>query len=145
MKRGKEIVLNLPYPYNVVSGTVDNKNPKSLYIQISAWAKPKRDNANEYEKILRQKNKKIKQKLFKILKEDDFFIDRTIVDFDMASSGINLNKKSYMSLEVTLFKREPLFKINSDEINPIIQDISERIINDVFESDEDFEFTKTKS
>ena len=41
MKRGKEVRINLPYEYNVVSGTVDNKNPKSLYIQISAWGKPK--------------------------------------------------------------------------------------------------------
>ena len=41
MKRGKEIKLNLPYEYNVISGAVDNRNPESIYIQISAWGKPK--------------------------------------------------------------------------------------------------------
>ena len=58
MKRGKEISLNVPYEYNVISGTVDNKNPKSIYIQISAWGKPKTDREGEYDSILKQKSKK---------------------------------------------------------------------------------------
>ena len=43
MKRGKEMKIETSYQYNIISGTVDNKNPKSVYIQISAWGKPTED------------------------------------------------------------------------------------------------------
>ena len=46
----------------------------------------------------------------------------------MASSGINYDKRSFMSVELTLFKKEPLLPINSDEIKPLIESISEKII-----------------
>ena len=64
MGRGKEIKLDLPFEYNVVSGTVDNKNPKSIYIQISAWGKPTDYVESGYESIMKQKAKGIKQKLY---------------------------------------------------------------------------------
>jgi hypothetical protein len=63
----------------------------------------------------------------------------------MASSGINYDKRSFMSVELTLFKKEPLIPINSDEIKPLIESISEKIIKDVFEKDENFEFFKSKN
>ena len=145
MKRGKEISLNVPYEYNVISGTVDNKNPKSIYIQISAWGKPKTDREGEYDSILKQKSKRVKKKLFEVLGEDKFYRDRSIVDFNMASSGIDYNKRSFMSVEITLFKKQPLFSINSNEMIPVMTELSENLIKDVFESDEDFEFFKTKN
>ena len=117
MKRGKEISLNVPYEYNVISGTVDNKNPKSIYIQIS---------------------------LFEVLGEDKFYRDRSIVDFNMASSGISLGKRSFMSVEMTLFQKEPLIPINSNDLIPTLNEISSSIIGDVFEKDEDFRFYRKK-
>ena len=59
MGRGKEIKLDLPFEYNVVSGTVDNKNPKSVYIQISAWGKPKDYSEDSYESIINKKAKRL--------------------------------------------------------------------------------------
>lgn len=146
MKRGKEVKINLPYQYNVVSGTVDNKNPKSVYIQISAWGKPKEDKDNsEYENILKRKSKRVKRKLFEVLDGRRFYKDKAIVDFNMASSGINYGKRSFMSVEMTLFqKEEPLLPVNSEEMKPFLETISRKIINDVFEVDEDFEFYKRK-
>jgi hypothetical protein len=144
MKRGKEIKLNLPYQYNVVSGTVDNKNPKSLYIQISAWGLPKTEHEN-YEKVLRKKSTRVKKTLFNSINNSDFYRDKSIVDFNMASSGISQGKRSYMSVELTLFKKDPLIPVNSEEIIPMLNNISEEIIKGVFESDEDFKFYKKKS
>lgn len=145
MKKGKEVKLNLPYEYNVVSGTVDNKNPKSIYIQISAWGKPKDHYIDNYTSIIKQKSKRVKKKLFEVLEETNFYKKMSIVDFNMASSGVNYEKRSYMSLEVTLFKKEPLLPINSEDMLPIVKNISERLINDVFEVDETFKFYKTKN
>jgi hypothetical protein len=146
MKRGKEISLALPYEYNVVSGTVDNHQPKSIYIQISAWGKPKVDKDGDYENIIKQKSKRVKKKLFEILSKDErFHKDRCIVDFNMASSGISFNKRSFMSVEMTLFQKEPLTQVNSEELFPSLTNISSKIISDVFETDKDFKFYRRKS
>ncbi len=108
MKRGKEMKIETPYQYNIISGTVDNKNPKSVYIQISAWGKPKDSDIDVYDNILRNKSKRVKKKLFEVLDDKHFHTKKSIVDFNMASSGVSYGKKSFMSVEMTLFKKEPL-------------------------------------
>ena len=133
MKKGKEIKLNLPYNYNVVSGTVDNKNPESIYIQISAWGKPKNKEEENFDSIIKQKSKRVKRKLFEML-DTEQFLPKVIVDFNMASSGISYEKRSYMSVEMTLFQKDPL-PINSDKLLPTLNKISEKIITDVFEKE----------
>ncbi len=142
MKKGKEIKLNLPYEYNVISGAVDNRNPESIYIQISAWGKPKNKDEENFDCIIKQKGKRVKKKLFEIL-DNERFLPKVIVDFSMASSGISYEKRSYMSVEMTLFQKIPT-PINSDKLLPTLNKISEKIILDVFEKDEDFKFYKRK-
>ncbi len=94
--------------------------------------------------IIKNKGKRVKRKLFEVLDEKKFHKNKTIVDFNMASSGISYGKRSFMCVEVTLFQKEPWTPINSVELNPTLSDISENIIRDVFEKDEDFTFHKTK-
>jgi len=142
MKRGKEIKLNLPYEYNVISGAVDNRNPESIYIQISAWGKPKNKEEEDFDSIIKQKSKKVKKKLFEML-DTEQFLPKVIVDFNMASSGVSYEKRSYMSVEMTLFQKNPL-PVNSDKLLPTLNKISEKIITDIFEKDEDFKFFKRK-
>ena len=93
---------------------------------------------------MKRKAKRIKRKLFEVLDDNTFYKSKSIVDFNMASSGVNFNKKSFMSVEMTLFKREPLSPINSEKMKPILEGISKKIINDVFETDETFKFYKKK-
>lgn len=143
--RGKEMKVETKYQYNVVSGTVDNKNPKSVYIQISAWGKPKESDVEGYDTIIRNKSKRVKRKLFEVLDKEHFHTKKSIVDFNMASSGINYGKKSFMSVEMTLFKKEPFLPVNSEKMMPIVKNISEKIITDVFEKDENFKFYKRKN
>jgi hypothetical protein len=142
MKRGKEIKLNLPYEYNVISGAVDNRNPESIYIQISAWGKPKNKEEEDFDSIIKQKSKRVKKKLFEVL-DTEQFLPKVIVDFNMASSGVSYEKRSYMSVEMTLFQKNPL-PVNSDKLLPTLNKISEKIITDIFEKDEDFKFFKRK-
>jgi hypothetical protein len=142
MKRGKEIKLNLPYEYNVISGAVDNRNPESIYIQISAWGKPKNKEEEDFDSIIKQKSKRVKKKLFEML-DTEQFLPKVIVDFNMASSGVSYEKRSYMSVEMTLFQKNPL-PVNSDKLLPTLNKISEKIITDVFEKDEDFKFFRRK-
>ena len=71
MKLGKEIKIKNSNEYNVVFGTVDNKNPKTLYINISAWAEPKLDNVLNYSIVNKDFSKKLRQFIFKLLKYDE--------------------------------------------------------------------------
>jgi len=71
------------------------------------------------------------------------FLPKVIVDFNMASSGVSYEKRSYMSVEMTLFQKNPL-PVNSDKLLPTLNKISEKIITDIFEKDEDFKFFKRK-
>ena len=48
MKTGKEIKTNNFKDFNVVFGSVDNKNAKAVYINISAWAEPKSNDDINY-------------------------------------------------------------------------------------------------
>ena len=145
MKKGKELTIETNYQYNVKSGTVDNKNPRSVYLQISSWGEPKYDGVDDYSGNLRKKSKRIKKKVFESLDSSVFYNDKSIVDFNMASSGINYGKRSFMSVEITLFKKVPLLPINSNEMLKMMESLTDRIIKDVFESDNDFMFYKTKN
>lgn len=145
MKKGKEIKLNLPYNYTITSGTVDNKNPKSIYIQISSWGELKNEvlETDNFDRIIKNKSKKVKSKLFEIIDSNQFYKDKFIVDFNMASSGVSNKKRSYMAVEMTLFQKK-LDSITSKELEPHLYNISEKIIKDIFEKDEDFKFYKHK-
>ena len=143
LKTGKQMKLELFENYKIISGTIDNKNPKSMYLTISAWGKPIVDGDIIYSDIIRKMNKEIKSTLFANIDETLFDINRTIVDLDMRNSGITFNKKSYMNCEITLFKLND-FKIQDKKIKECIKQISNDVILKVFDVSPYFEFHKTK-
>ena len=95
MKRGKEITLNINSNYKIKLGTVDNKNPKSIYINLSAWGEPNDDEEDiNYDTIIKKLRKNIKQNINYNINSDNFYKDKYIVDLDMRSSGIRNKKRS---------------------------------------------------
>ncbi len=150
MKRGKEIKLsikekNICNRYNVVFGTVDNKNPKALYINISAWGEPTSDNDINYDRVIKNLHKKVKQTLYQYLTyfNNNFNNEKTIVDFDMRESGITYNKRSFMSCEITLYQTNEIF-INEPSLINEIENIIVEIITEVFIENQYFDFYKKK-
>ena len=143
LKTGKQMKLDLFKNYKITTGTIDNKNPKAMYITISAWGKPKVDGEINYSDVIRKINKQIKSKLFDNLDKGLFEPSRSIVDLDMRNSGISFDKKSYMNCEITLFKLNN-FKIQDKKIKEHITEIITNIIESVFDESEYFEFHKTK-
>ena len=143
LKTGKQMKLELFKNYKITTGTIDNKNPKAMYITISAWGKPKVDGEINYSDVIRKINKQIKSKLFDNLDKGLFEPSRSIVDLDMRNSGISFDKKSYMNCEITLFKLNN-FKIQDKKIKEHITEIISSIIESVFDESEYFEFHKTK-
>ena len=143
LKTGKQMKLELFKNYKITTGTIDNKNPKAMYITISAWGKPKVDGEINYSDVIRKINKQIKSKLFDNLDKGLFEPSRSIVDLDMRNSGISFDKKSYMNCEITLFKLNN-FKIQDKKIKEHITEIITNIIESDFDESEYFEFYKTK-
>jgi len=143
MSRGKEILLKENEKFLIKIGTIDNKNPKSVFMTISSWTNPKKEELN-YERAISNLRKKVKQKIYDIQDIKIFDPTRTIVDLDLRSSGISLKKKSFMCCEITMFQNE-LLPIKSEKILNYFKDISDKLMVDVFNEDSIFEYNKTKT
>jgi len=146
MKSGKQIKMENYKNYNITYGCVDNKNPKSVFINITAWVEPLSEEEEDYNKIIKSLNKKIRQSVYNFLSTNNttsFVKDKTIVDLDLRESGIKFGKRSFMSCEVTLFQNEDN-SINSDIVKKGLNLISNLVIDEIFENDEDFKYHKRK-
>lgn len=143
LKTGKQVKLDLFKNYKITAGTINNKNPKAMYLTISAWGQPKDNGDIDYSYVIRNMNKKIKALLFGGLDKTLFDCNRSIIDLYMRDSGISYNKKSYMNCEITLFKLND-FKLQNKQIKEEINKITEEIVLEVFDKSEYFEFHKNK-
>lgn len=143
-KNGKQLKSKGYKNYRVVSGTVDNKNPKAIYLTLSAWGDPlKYDEDVNYNIVIRDFTRDIKQLLLQNLDRNLFFGDRCIIDFDMRESGISYGKKSFMNCEITLFQKN-LFKLQEKTIQEELDNISQLITEEILDDSEYFKFSKTK-
>ena len=146
MKTGKQIKIDNHENYSVTYGCVDNKNPKSVYINISAWVEPQSEEDENYNKIIKSIDKKIRQSIYNFLSYDKttpFLKDKTIVDLDLRESGIKYGKRSFMSCEITLFQENEV-SINSETIKNALNTISALIIEETFDKDFNFKYHKKK-
>lgn len=139
--RGKEIKLNSQSNYTVNLGTVNNQQPTCFYFNIKGWTTPKEDEEEDYGKVVKLLNKRIKNKLFDTIDENRYQKDITIVDLDLRESGIKYGKKSYFNCEVTMYQKNTTGLI---DIAPEINDLTNHIILGVLEPFEYFKFTKKK-
>jgi len=146
MKSGKQIKMENQKNYNITYGCVDNKNPKSVFINITAWVEPLSEDEEDYNKIIKSLNKKIRQSVYNFLSNNNttsFIKEKTIVDLDLRESGIKFGKRSFMSCEINLFQNEDN-SVNSEVVKIGLNLISNFVINEIFESDKDFKYHKKK-
>jgi len=146
MKKGKELKVNEFKNYNVVYGSVNNRDPKAIYINISAWAEPKIEGLSNYNRVIRDTDKNLRQTVYNSIESNaliPFFKDKTIVDFDIRESGVKYGKRSFTNCEVTLYMKNEI-PVNSDALKPTIYNLIETSINSVFENNEYFKFYKRK-
>lgn len=142
MKKGKSCVIKGYRNFKCSYGTVDSKNLKSIYINIQSWVKPRVYNEN-WERTVSLFNKKIKNHIYEILNQF-LYENKIIIDLDLRSSGISLNKKSFMNLELTLFiKGETDFK--STKIKNSVKEIIDSISKGIMKNNELFTFHLTKT
>lgn len=147
MKTGKEVKINEFENHNVVYGSVNNKHPKAVYINISSWCEPTYSEDIDYNKVIREINKQLKQSLYKSFdsnKNTEFLKDRTIVDLDIRESGIKFGKRSFMNCELTLFLDTEI-QVNSPMMKDMLNGVTSIIVNTIFEKNQYFKFYKKKN
>jgi hypothetical protein len=146
MKKGKEIKMGKTYKnYKVISGTVDSKNPTSVYINISAWGEPTEEDTEHYVSVISGLKKEVKKFVFNNLPMT-YNKNRTIIDLDMRESGIAYGKRSFMSCEITLYQNPRGGKLlMSSELKKSMGEITDKVVAEVFDKYEYFNFHKKKS
>jgi hypothetical protein len=139
MKTGKYIPLGIYKDVKIGYGTVDYKNLKAIYLKLNSWVQPESD--TDYEITISRSRRKVKEIIYNY--ETKFFKKPSIVDLDIRTKGIKLEKRSFMNLEVTLYV-ENQFDVKSKEVKSIIKNIHEKIIDSALEDKKLFNFYKSK-
>jgi hypothetical protein len=140
MKTGKYIPLgtynNVKYGY----GTVDFKNLKTIYVKLNSWLQPENE-TEDYDHLISKSRRKIKELIYNL--NNSSFKQQSIVDLDIRTKGIKIEKRSFMNLEITLYV-EKQFDIRSKEIKTFITDLTESVIEDGLIDKKLFNFYKSK-
>ena len=140
MKTGKYIPLGIYNNVKIGYGTVDFKNLKTVYLKLNSWVQPEND-TEDYNQTILKTRRKIKESIYNL--KDSNFKDQCIVDLDIRTKGIKLEKRSFMNLEITLYV-EKQFDVKSKEIKNTIKNLLEDAIDGSLIDKKLFNFHKSK-
>jgi hypothetical protein len=126
-RKCKEIKLNLDNNFNIKYGTFNKYNPQSIYIIGRAWIKPISDDFTEC--IDEIKNSCLKNKL-QSLTNSKVFLNKSIINIDLAEKRMNKNKESLLQFEIHLLQSEEK-KLNDFFLIEDIKTISNDITNTI--------------
>ena len=140
MKIGKYIPLGTYNDVKIGYGTVDFKNLKTIYLKLNSWLQPENE-TDDFNYVISKSRKKIKDLIFNL--KSPYFKEQSIVDLDIRTKGIKLEKRSFMNLEITLYVNDQ-FDIKSKDVKLIINDLFEHIIDEGLSDKKLFNFYKTK-
>lgn len=140
MKVGKYIPLGEYNNVKIGYGTVDFKNLKTVYLKLNSWVEPSNEDV-DFNDLISKSRKKIKHKIYDL--NDKKFKPQSIVDLDIKTNGVRLNKRSFMNLEITLYVNE-FFDVKSKPVKTEIKTFIERIIDDDLIDKDLFNFHKNK-
>lgn len=135
---GKKVIFNKKNIRCDIN-TINKLENKTIYINLKGWFKPIFEEEN-YTRLINNFNKEIKKTLYNEIKNINYLDDNFIVDLNMRSIGLSVNKKSHICCTITLFNDNTDFEIVSEKINKIIN----KIITNCFEKNKYFIFTKNK-
>ena len=140
MKTGKFIPLGVYNDVKIGYGTVDFKNLKTIYLKLNSWLQPENENEN-YNSLISKTRKQIKQIFYNL--KNPKFKEQCIVDLDIRTKGIKLEKRSFMNLEITLYV-DNHFDVKSKETKNLIKDLMEMVVDEGLTDTKLFNFNKSK-
>lgn len=139
VKLGKQIKVSTDDSFIVKYGTINALNPQSIFISLHSWAMPKHN--LRFDKKLKKLALTVKTKIYEDVNYDVFH-QKYIVDFDLRSSGLQKNKQSFLSVEITLYPKL-VVAFPSESYNIPIKRLIESLVSDI-KKDINFTFSSKK-
>lgn len=140
MKSGKYIPLGSYNDVKIGYGTVDHKNLKTIYLKLNSWVQPVNDSDN-FNDLISKSRREIKKLIYNL--NSEYFKPQSIVDLDIRTKGIKVEKRSFMNLEITLFV-DKQFDVKTKSVRNDVKILIEDIINNCLKDKNLFNFHKTK-
>ena len=115
--------------FNIKIGTVNRLNPQVIYFEIRTFISPLEEYDN-YNFIFSSLRKNLSKNLMEKLNGNYFFNKNFILDFQVANSGVKINKKSYLTFQIFLKQNDDSLK-NLKEIKKICEPLITEILDDL--------------
>jgi len=140
MKTGKYIPLGTYQNVKIGYGTVDFKNLKTIYLKLNSWIQADNE-TDDFDITINKTRRKVKEIIYNL--KNTNFKQQSIVDLDVRTKGIKLEKRSFMNLEVTLYV-DKQFDVKSKETKNNVKDILLNVIDEGLSNKKLFNFYKSK-
>ena len=130
--------------FKIKIGTTNKINPIIIYVEGRAFITPTFDQ-DDYNKEIAEIKHVLKQSISQHLQTTDKFDNKYIVYFQVASNGIQVNKKSFLSFQFLIRQNKDnvlkLIEVKNNSSNMVLE-----IVNDLKNSivEHGFVLTKTK-
>lgn len=132
-KLGKEKSVKFNPNFRTKYGTVDAADFKAIFLQVESWVQPVNNEVDHKKSVTYLKNIAYNAIYGNI--DRSLFSDRFIIDLDLRTSGMNVDKRSFMCLEVTLYIKDGTQfkspKINNQSIK-LLNEMTSRLENNNF-------------
>ena len=140
MKTGKYIPLGTYQDVKIGYGTVDFKNLKTIYLKLNSWIQPDNE-TDDFDLTISKTRRQVKELIYNL--KNPYFKSQSIVDLDIRTKGIKLEKRSFMNLEITLYV-DNQFDVKSKEVKNTVKDILLSVIDGGLTDKKLFNFYKSK-
>ena len=140
MKTGKYIPLGTYDEVKIGYGTVDFKNLKTIYLKFNSWLQPENE-TDDFDVTIHKSRRKVKEIIYNL--KNPLFKQQCIVDLDIRTKGIKMEKRSFMNLEITLYV-DRQFDVKSKEIKNNVKDVLINVIDKGLNDKKLFNFNVNK-
>lgn len=141
MKKTLRLNSEKEIEYNTLSikiGTIRRDKPEAIYIEAKGFISPT-DESEDFDGEIDLIRRYIKKSLGSKLRYSKYFENRWILDFQLASRGIKVGKKSYFFMQITLRqKNEPaiplreLKELTAEKITEFFDEFIDYVISQGF-------------
>ncbi len=142
MKKGKTSKIQGFKTAKILYGTVDSVELKSIYLNIQTWVEPQLELEN-WNRVILNLSRKVKHTIYNNI-NTELFEKKFIVDLDLRSSGLQMEKKSFLNLEINFFLNQKDIDFKSNNVNEILKNLTKKIIQDNLTNNDYFNFSLTK-
>lgn len=139
VKLGKQVKLPTNNHFVIKYGTINALNPQSLFIAVHTWATPQHD--DDLERVLQRFIFDIKSQVYDEVNYDVFY-EKYIIDVDLRASGLQKDKQSFLSIDITLYPKT-IIPFPADIYDSNITKLLNNLLADI-KKNPNFKFAKQK-